>query len=273
MTSFIQRYIRLSEQKESILCVGLDPALPTQRTRNTIPRKYLQYADENEARLQFVLDIIAQTKGFCSAYKPNQQYIWGFTKEQHGILTSAIHDAGAIAILDYKLNDIGATVDSALFHIHESGYDAITFNPLLGNIEATVNTAHQYEPQIGLIVLTLTSNPEALLYQTQAVIMGRSLFLAIAEDAKRYGADGCVIGATGHVTEGDIRTIRTRVGEDKLLLVPGIGAQEGDAEKAIKSAGRNILINVGRAIIYSKDPAQKAERYNKAFNKLREAKS
>jgi orotidine 5'-phosphate decarboxylase subfamily 2 len=261
----------LSEEKDSILCVGLDPALPRQRSQNTIPKKYLEEADENEARLEFCLDMIDQTGNFCCAYKPNQQYVWGFTKKQHERLTTAIHNADAISILDYKLNDIGATIESALFHIHECGYDAITFNPLLGNIQTAVNLVHKYKPQIGILALTLTSNPEAIKYQIQAIIGGRFLYVAIAEDVKRYGADGCVIGATGHVTATDIKTIRARAGEDKLFLIPGIGAQKGDAQKVIQTAGKNILINVGRAIIYSENPAEKAREYNKTFNNLREA--
>lgn len=273
MTEFAERYSRVSEEKNSILCVGLDPALPRQRSQNTISRKYLQKADENEARLQFCLDIVDQTRNFCCAYKPNQQYVWGFTKNQHKTLTTAIHKADAISILDYKLNDIGATVNSALFHIHECDYDAITFNPLLGNLQTTVNTAHAYEPPIGILALTLTSNPEAIRYQIQAIIGGRFLYVAIAEDIKRHGADGCVIGATGHVTEQDIRTIRARAGKDKLFLIPGIGAQKGDAEKVIRAAGRNTLINVGRSIIYSEKPAENTEKYNKTFNKLRKRES
>jgi orotidine-5'-phosphate decarboxylase len=271
MTDFVKRYLHFSREKDSILCIGLDPALPRQRNQYTIPRRYLENADENEARLQFSLDIIDQTKDFCSAYKPNQQYLWGFTKDEHKTLTQTIHDAHAISILDCKLNDIGATIESALFHIRECGYDAVTFNPLLGNIQAAVRLARKHKPQIGVIVLTLTSNPEALRYQTQAIIMGRFLYLAIAEDVKRFKADGCVIGATGHVTEGDIKTIRTRAGIDKLLLIPGVGTQKGDAEKVITNAGRKTLINVGRAIIYSEDPAKKAEQYNRLFNERRKA--
>ena len=273
MTELVERYLRLSEEKGSVLCVGLDPALPRQRSKNIIPKKYLEEAVENEARLEFCLDITEQTGDFCCAYKPNQQYVWGFTKKQHKRLTTAIQKADAISILDCKLNDIGATMESALFHTHECAYDAITFNPLLGNIQTAVNVAHKYRPQIGIIALTLTSNPEALRYQKQATIAGTPIYLAIAEDVKKYGADGCVIGATGHVTEEDIRTIRAKAGGDKLFLIPGIGAQRGDAEKVIKTAGRNVLINVGRAIIYSESPAEKAEEYNKAFNEMRKAES
>jgi orotidine-5'-phosphate decarboxylase len=272
MSGFIERYSSLSEERQSVLCVGLDPALPRQRSRNTISEKYLEEVDENEGRLEFCLDIIDQTRDFCCAYKPNQQYIWGLTKNQHKTLTTAIHDTDAIALLDYKLNDIGATTESALFHIHECGYDAITFNPLLGNLQTIVSIAHRHKPQIGIIALTLTSNPEAVRYQKETTIASKPMYLAIAEDVRKCWADGCVIGATGHVTEEDIRSVRAEVGEDKLFLIPGIGAQKGDAEKVIKTAGKNILINVGRAIIYSENPTQEAEQYNRSFNELRKAK-
>jgi orotidine-5'-phosphate decarboxylase len=269
MTALVDKYLRFSDEKDSILCVGLDPALPRQRSQNKIPEKYVEEGDENKARLEFCLGIINQTRDFCCAYKPNQQYVWGFTKKQHRRLTTAIHKADAIPILDYKLSDIGATTESALFHIHECGYDALTFNPLLGNLQTIVNIAHRYKPQIGIIALTLTSNPEAVRYQKEATIASKPIYVAIAEDVKKYRADGCVIGATGHVTEEDIRTVRAEVGEDKLFLIPGIGAQKGDAEKVIKTAGKNILINVGRAIIYSESPAERADQYNKTFNKIR----
>ena len=269
MTEFVKRYSHLSEKKDSLLCVGLDPALPKQRSTNTISTRYLEEGDENEARLHFCLDIIDRTKNFCCAYKPNQQYVWGLTKTQHKILINAIDKAEAFSILDYKLSDIGATTESAVFHIRECGYDAITFNPLLGNLRTIVNMAHKHKPQIGIIALTLTSNPEAVRYQKQAIIAGKPMYVAIAEDVRKYAADGCVIGATGHVTEEDIRTVRAEAGEDKLLLIPGIGAQKGDAEKIIKTAGKNVLMNVGRAIIYSENPAEIADQYNRTFNKIR----
>jgi len=271
MTEFVERYSCFSEEKDSILCVGLDPALPRQRSQNTLPKKYLEEVDETEARLEFCLDIIDQTRAFCCAYKPNQQYVWGFTKKQHKRLTTAIRKADAISILDYKLNDIGATIESALFHVHECGYEATTFNPFLGNLQTAVDIARKYKPQIGIIALTLTSNPEAIKYQKQATLEGKPMYVAIAEDVKKCGADGCVIGATGHVREEDIRTIRAKTGEDKLFLIPGIGAQRGDAEKVIKTAGKNLLINVGRAIIYSEGPAEKAEEYNTLFSEIRKS--
>jgi len=220
--------------------------------------------------LAFCLDMIDETKDSCCAFKPNQQYIAGFTTKDHNELTSAIRESNAISILDYKLNDIGDTMESAFFHIGRWGYDALTFNPFLGNMEKAVTIAHGLSPQIGLIVLTLTSNPEAIRYQKEAIIGRKQLYQDIALDVKRHDADGCVVGATGHVTEDEMRTVREIVGEDKVLLIPGIGAQKGDPQKAMRAGGQFLLINVGREIIYSDNPNAKAVEYNKLLNAMRE---
>lgn len=271
MTEFTDKFSAIAEEKSTILCVGLDPALPTQRSKDVINKKYLKDADENEARLNFCLDTVELTKDYCCAFKPNQQYVAGFTGRHHQKITKAIRKANAISILDYKLNDIGDTVESALFHIHRWGYDAVTFNPFLGNMEIAVRMAHKCEPEIGIIVLTLTSNVEAIRHQKEAKIGGKPVYLAVAEDVKKYEADGCVVGATGHVTKNDIAIVRTAIGDEKVLLIPGVGAQKGDPEKAIQAGGRNVLINVGRDIVYSDNPKEKAKSYAEIFQRIRKS--
>ena len=67
-----------------------------------------------------------------------------------------------LSILDYKLNDISDTAESGIFHISESGYDAITFNPFASNLLEVVHFAHYASQQrqgceLGTIVLTLMS--------------------------------------------------------------------------------------------------------------------
>jgi orotidine-5'-phosphate decarboxylase len=52
------------------------------------------------------------------------------------------------------------------------------------------------------------------------------------------------------------------------MLVPGIGAQSGDPEKVIRAGGTNILINVGRDIIYSANPRRKSEEYCQLFRRI-----
>jgi orotidine-5'-phosphate decarboxylase len=266
---FKEKYLAACDRKQSVLCVGLDPAVSHQRETNVIPQSYLTRSNENEARLRFCLDIVESTKRFCCAYKPNQQYVASFNDNDHQTLTLAIKKTGSLAILDYKLNDIGSSVESALYHIHKWGYDAVTFNPFLGNIETIVGKAHQEKYALGIIVLVLTSNTEAMRYQKAATIHNKPLYLAIAEDVIKYKADGCVVGATGHITQEEVKSVRNVVGEHVVFLVPGIGTQRGDPLKAIRACGKNVLINVGRDLIYSKDPAAKACEYNDLFNKLR----
>jgi len=275
MSDFDERVLTIMEKKRSVLCVGLDCALPKQRSKNTIPSSYLEVLDQNEARLNFCLDIIEEIRDYSIAAKPNQQYVMGFTKEQHRTLTDAIRRNQMVSILDYKLNDIGDTVDSAIFHLAECGYDAITFNPLPGNLEETVRLAHEFARklrgyELGIIVLTLMSNPEAAKYMKEATIRDKPFYMAIAEEVRDYKADGCVVGATGHVTEDNIKEIRAVVGEDKVFLVPGVGVQRGDPEKIIRGGGQNILINVGRDIIYSSSPKETAKEYQTMFDEIRQ---
>ncbi len=252
---------KAQKEKHSYLCVGLDPALPRQRTTQTIAREYLDEADENEARLHFCLDILNMTKDFACAFKPNQQYLIGWTKKEHQTLTAAIRETGAISILDYKLGEIAESTESALFHIRECGYDALTFNPFLGNLEATVRRARAEEPWLGLLVLTLTSNPEAIHFQKEATVSGKPLFVTIAEDIRRFDAEGAVVGATAHISKEEIMMIRRTIGPERIVLIPGIGTQKGELEVA-KTAGQNVLVNVSRDIAYSEDPRRRAERYS-----------
>ena len=274
MGDFNRKFLSLLNEKKTCLCVGLDPALPRQRRENVIPLKYLGNGNENEARLNFCLDIVEETRDYCIAAKPNHQYVFGFTKQEHQSLTRKIRDSHMLSILDYKLNDIGQSIESAMFHLAECGYDAITFNPLPGNLEEAAKIAHGSVRdsrgfELGLIVLTLMSNPEAEKYMKTARIGQSHLFQTIAEDVKRYEADGCVVSTSGYVTENDIKIVRRTVGEEKVLLTPGIGSQGGDLEKIVRAGGKNILINVSREIIYAPNPRKKAEEYCHNINRIR----
>lgn len=275
-SAFAKKFLSLLAEKDTILCVGLDPALPRQRKKNVIPLDYLKNSDENEARLNFCLNIIERTADYCIAAKPNQKYILGFTKKEHQKLTDSIRTHQMISILDCKLNDVKEALESAIYHLSECGYDAITFDPFPGNLEEAVNFAHKsiklsIGRELGIIVLTLMSNPEAIKYMKKARIKNLSVYLVVAKDVRKYEADGCVIGATNHVTEEDIRAIRAMAGEDKIFLIPGVGSQKGDHKKAIKAGGKNILINVGRDIIYSINPKEKAREYCQMFNMVRKS--
>lgn len=268
MTTFLRKFRKAKEKKDSILSVGLDPALPRLRDDKTIPSDFLEGKKENKAKFEFCMDLVEKVSDFACAAKPNTQYVLDFTPEQHKTLNRTIHEKGMVSILDHKLGDIGATNQSGMFNIKELGYDALTFNPFSGNIKETMEFAEDYD--LGIIVLTLMSNPEALHFMKKAKIQGKPGYVFISEKIREFGADGSVVGATGHVTLENIKKIRNAIGKEKLMFFPGVGAQGGTVEKVMDAGGENILIHVGRAIAYSEDPAEKAKYYNDFFNSFRE---
>ena len=78
-------------------------------------------------------------------------------------------------------------------------------------------------------------------------------YLSFAKKAFKYGADGVVVGAT---YPQKITEVKQVVGEKVAIYSPGVGAQGGAAETALK-AGANYLI-IGREITFAVDPAKAA---------------
>jgi len=269
---FLEKYQYAKSVKNSILCVGLDPIPPEVGNDigelNSIPKSFFERCSIEEGVFNYCLKIIDEVKDCCCAIKPNTQHLL-FTLSTNKIreINKIIHEEGLISILDHKLGDIGSTNLSALFWIKNLGFDALTFSPFAGNIQNTVQAAH--ERDLGLIVLTLMSNPESVRIQKNTKYKKHPLFEQIADDVKSSNADGCVIGSTGHIIPNEIKTIRDIVGENKLFLCPGVGTQGGDADNIMKFGGDNILINIGRSIIYSENPKLRARKFNELFNNLR----
>ncbi|MFX0095895.1 MAG: orotidine 5'-phosphate decarboxylase [Candidatus Hodarchaeota archaeon] len=253
--SFLSKFKALYEEKKSVLCVGLDPAVLGQRPTNTIPL--------GTDRLNFILDILEQVAPYCIAIKPNRQYILGLSTADIRHLNRKAREYGLISIIDHKLSDIGSTNDSALYWIEKEGFDALTFSPFAGNTRAAAEKAH--EQGLGLIVLTLMSNPEARWMKTET-INSKPAYLFYAEEVHKW-ADAAVVGVTGHVESKNIREIKETIG-NKLILAPGVGAQGGNAENLIKICGCEVLINVGRSIIYDSNSGQKAREFNDMFNSI-----
>ncbi|MEM2357297.1 MAG: orotidine 5'-phosphate decarboxylase / HUMPS family protein, partial [Candidatus Bathyarchaeia archaeon] len=221
MKNFKEFIAKKIKEKKSVLCVGFDPALPTQREKNVIPKDYLINSDENEARLNFCLDLIDEISDFCVAIKVNEQYVKGFSLIHHKALTSKASEKGLSLIYDFKLGDIEDSVEAALFHIKKWGYNAITVNPFPGNLKYVIEKAKSNN--IGVLTLTLMSNPESGKYFKQSKINGKPVYLAVAEEVKAFNGDGCIIGLGKHVSEEDIKEVRQIIGEEKIILFPGVG--------------------------------------------------
>ena len=83
----------------------------------------------------------------------------------------------------------------------------------------------------------------------------KKLYLEFVERAKRWRADGIIVGATRPNLINEISNFTKCKCHHKSLIdiyTPGIGTQGGDISKSIKS-GADYLI-VGRSIVNSKNP-------------------
>jgi orotate phosphoribosyltransferase len=271
---FLDKFLQTSSNKNSILCVGLDPTI---EKLNKLGYKIKDpIEDAAEAFVSFCIDRIEQTWHHTCSYKPNRQFLIPLSIKQMHRITTEIHHAECISIIDHKLSDIGKTNKEGLFWIKQEGFDAVTCSPFAGNIEETVKMAH--ELGLGAIMLCLMSNPEAALFMKAKLLIeieGRMRevygYEEIARRAARAKADGIVVGATGHVSIEDLAAINRCVGPDMFRLYPGVGTQGGDEQKTIMYGGRNQNINVGSALIFQEKLGEEASKWNYRFNEIREA--
>jgi len=252
----------LVEDKKSILCVSIDPALPRHRERFVIPEKYLKNAASlEEAYLNFILDIIDSVCDYAVLVKFNIWYVFPLSYKNLKYIVQYSHRRNLLTILDCKINDITDTVNIGLQWIKDIEFDCVTFNPLPGNLCNVVEICKKLG--IGVLVLTLMSNKESIIYFKESMHGGRPLFTRIAEQVKECDADGCVVGVTGHVDVNDIKTIRKIVGSERVLFLVGVGAQGGQLDKVRAALPGVTVVNVGRDIIYAENVRDQAEYYRR----------
>lgn len=259
--TFMDKWKEAVEKKNSILCAGLDPAEYGQRGDGVLP--------QGEDKLSWCLDFVEKVAPFSAAVKPNRNYIKDFAGVETRHLTDRIHEFGMLAIDDSKLADIGETNDSGFYHAQAEGFDAVTYVPFPGNMREASKQAH--DRGLGLIALVLMSNPEYEVIKN-STIRGLRGYEYFAMQVGEYGVDGMVIGAPSeknHVKDEEVRKAHELAGEKALVLMPGVGAQGGDAQYILSVFGDNVIANVGRAVMYAHDPAAAAKKYCDMLNALR----
>jgi len=264
---FIERYKLLSRQKDSYLCVGLDPALSAMRSKFVIPDYLVQEYGRREGTIHFCEDMIKAVAKYAPIIKLNAWYILPLLRfeETHNIV-DLIKANGCLAMLDAKLSDIGETNAAALYWISEMGFDAVTFSPFQGYQDGT-DVVYEWARKNGkgLFVLCKMSNPGAADYQSRK-IRGEPLYRIIARDGVKHGAHGFVVGCT---VENELREVREVIGEERLIFAPGLGPQGGNAEVAFKyganKKGEGLIVSASRSINYAYDAMRlPAERFAEA---------
>jgi orotidine-5'-phosphate decarboxylase len=288
MTELYEKWMKLSKEKNSLLCAGLDPSFASNNKGKGLP--------DGTDKVQWAKDYIDAIAPYTVALKPNTKFWIGYEEELQEVLDYA-KEKNLILIDDSKIADIGNTNKAAIRASKRQGYDCQTLAPYAQNIKQAGLDAQELE--MDLITMCLMSNPEYEKGKNLLVPLSQEELSAYKEedleklgeenyvkrfiwDAKNASTNniaGLVIGATGHVKVEEIKKAMEYSNEKTLILMPGIGAQGGDVE-SLKELGedilRRIMINVGRGLMHpqgkalaSKEEwAREAQNYRDSFNQV-----
>jgi len=250
--NFVAHLARAETRNDSVLCVGLDPD----------PAKFPgSWKDDPSRIFDFCATIVDATKDLVIAFKPQIAYFAAQrAEEQLERLIAHIHQAApdVPVILDAKRGDIGSTAEQYAREVFERyRADAVTLSPFMGfdSIEPYL----RYEGK-GAILLCRTSNPGGADLQAQALAGGTTLYEHIARLAQgewnRGGQLALVVGATYPEEIERVRALAPTL----PLLIPGIGAQGGDAAATVRAGWRAdanghttapIIVSSSRAVLYA----------------------
>jgi len=253
--SFVSQLQALTPQ--SRLCVGLDPE----------PAKLPGAWSGDASKIyDFCAAIVDATHDLVCAFKPQIAYFAAHrAEEQLERLIAHIHAVapGVPVILDAKRGDIGSTAEQYAREAFERYQaDAVTLSPFMGLDSVEPYLAYEGK---GAILLCRTSNKGGDDWQMQrlADVPGQPrLFEHLAFLAEtqwnRNGQLGLVVGATYPAEIARVRELAPTL----PLLVPGVGAQGGDAASVVQAAGRvaPLVVNSSRAILYASSGADFADR-------------
>lgn len=247
--TFLEQLRGAQQRNGSMLCVGLDPE----------PARFPAALKGDASRIyDFCARIVDATADLAIAFKPQIAYFAAHRAEDQleRLMAHMRNNAPHVpVILDAKRGDIGSTAEQYAKEAFERyGADAVTLSPFMGF--DSVQPYLKY-PGKGAFLLCRTSNPggDDLQNQRLASVEGQPLLYEhIARLAQgpwnTNGQLGLVVGAT---YPAEIERVR-QLAPTLPLLIPGVGAQGGDALATVKAGWRAdapIVVNSSRAILYA----------------------
>lgn len=252
--TFLEQLRHAEQRNQSLLCVGLDPE----------PAKLPGDWRGNAAKLyDFCAAIVDATADLVIAFKPQIAYFAAHRAEDQleRLMAHMRRSAPEVpVILDAKRGDIGSTAEQYAKEAFERyGADAVTLSPFMGF--DSVQPYLKYHGK-GAFLLCRTSNPggDDLQNQRLAQLAGQpTLYEHIAQLAQgpwnTNGQLGLVVGATYPAEIARVRELAPHV----PLLIPGVGAQGGDALATVRAGYRSaqgqttapIIVNSSRAVLYA----------------------
>ncbi len=241
--TFMNRIKESASLHSSRLVLALDPL--------HVKKNYL---------LKFAKDIVNLLSDHICAVKINFHLLLPLDLySEVKTITDLAHSHDIQTIADIKLNDISSTNDVALSHLWSAGFDALTVNPFIGFDALKDAIANAHKRSNGIIALVYMSHKSAGdtygLKVMDSMKRRRHVYELFLDWVEELDADGIVVGATlPEIIKQCSKRVRGRIS----IFSPGVGAQGGDARKALAN-GSDYLI-IGRSIIEAKDPAMEASR-------------
>ena len=252
--TFLEQLQGAERQNGSLLCVGLDPE----------PSKFPAGMKGDASKIyDFCAQMVDATADLVISFKPQIAYFAAYRAEDQleKLMDHMRRNAPHVpVILDAKRGDIGSTAEQYAKEAFERyGADAVTLSPFMGF--DSVQPYLKYHGK-GAFLLCRTSNPggDDLQNQRLASVEGQPLMYEhIAKLAQGpwnlNGQLGLVVGATYPAEIERVRSLAPTL----PLLIPGVGAQGGDAVATIQAGYRQsrgattgaVIVNSSRAILYA----------------------
>ena len=271
--TFLDKLQGAERQNGSLLCVGLDPE----------PSKFPSSLKGDASKIyDFCAQIVDATADLAISFKPQIAYFAAHRAEdQLEKLMEHMrrHAPHVPVILDAKRGDIGSTAEQYAKEAFERyGADAVTLSPFMGF--DSVQPYLKYHGK-GAFLLCRTSNPggDDLQNQRLASVEGQPLLYEhVAKLAQGpwnlNGQLGLVVGATYPAEIERVRSLAPTL----PLLIPGVGAQGGDAVATIKAGYRQnhgvttgaVIVNSSRAILYASSGDDFAQAARKEAERTRD---
>ncbi len=258
MTAY-EKLLKQQANTSSLLCVGLDTDLkkiPNHLSKNGVA-----------GMLEFNKSIIDALSNSVCGFKINFAFYEQFGAEGFECLKQTFDyiPDHSFKIADAKRADIGNTSKAYAKAIYEYfGADSATLMPYMGM--DSIKPFLDYENKLNFLI-ALSSNPGAKDFQ-RLQSDGKPFYYHIIQHSKKYAKPenlGYVVGATYSEELDQIRKIT----KNRVLLIPGIGAQGGSLEDTVDAnKGATSIISVSRSIIYASNDTDFAEKAAQTANQL-----
>lgn len=225
---------------------------------NLSPKDYLAVALDVPSA-QAAVDLVERLEGTCRWLKVGMELYYS----AGNALVEDLRKHGYSIFLDLKLHDIPNTVAGAVRSATRAGAELLTVHGCGGGamLRAAAEAAAQETGSPRLVAVTvLTSMDAGELASVGVPASPAEQALRLARLARQSGIDGMVCSAE------EVQSLRAEIGEDAILVVPGIrpsGASVDDQRRIATPAdaiarGASLLV-VGRPITKAPDPAAAAQ--------------